>query len=30
MEFFRVLAMLSCPIRDSKESGRYFLADTIY
>ena len=25
-----VRAMLSCPISDSKESGRYFRADTIY
>ena len=30
MEFLRVWTMLSWPIRDSKESGRYFLADTIY
>ena len=30
IEFLRVLAILSWPIRDSNESGRYFLADTIY
>lgn len=29
MEFFRVLAMFSWPISDSKVSGLYFLADTI-
>ena len=30
MEFFRVCAILSCPISVSNESGLYFLADTIY
>ena len=30
MEFFRVCAMLSCPMSVSNESGRYFLADTMY
>ena len=29
MEFFRVLAMFSWPMSDSKVSGLYFLADTI-
>ncbi len=30
MEFDSVLAIVSWPIRVSKESGLYFLADTIY
>ena len=30
MEFFRVLAILSWPIRVSNVSGLYFRADTIY
>ena len=30
MEFDRVLAITSCPIRVPKDSGLYFLADTIY
>ena len=29
MEFFKVLAMFSWPMSDSKVSGLYFLADTI-
>lgn len=30
MEFLRVLTILSWPMSDSKESGLYFLAETIY
>ena len=30
MEFFRVRAMLSCPISPSKDVGRYFRAETMY
>ena len=30
IEFFSVLTMFSWPTRDPKESGLYFLAETIY